>query len=229
VLWIGLDDTDMPGTPGTGRIARELATWLAEQFPVFGVTRHQLLQHPQIPMTSKNSAAAIHLQADGRMSLEELATAVTARVRQNAAPGSDPGLCLAREVPDPVVAFGRRAKQTVLSTGEAWALVPPSGLILRELGGSGRGVIGALAAVGLAASGNDGRFNLCGQTRELAGIVPAAAILAAGVTRICAVGGEIITDGLVDTRGKLRPSLVEGLPILWVEREGERWVAVRRD
>jgi len=229
VLWIGLDDTDMPGTPGTGRIARELAAWLAGQFPIFGVTRHQLLQDPQIPMTSKNSAAVIHLQANGRVGLEDLATAVAARVCHNVALGSDPGLCLAREVPDPVVAFGRRAKQTVLSTGEAWALVPRSGLILKELGGNGGGVIGALAAVGLAASGNDGRFNLCGQMRELTGIVPAAAILAAGVTQICAVSGETITDGLVDTRGKLRPSLVEGHPTLWVKPDGGRWVAVRRD
>jgi len=49
------------------------------------------------------------------------------------------------------------------------------------------------------------------------------------VARVQAVTGEILTQGLVDTRGKLRPSLVDGRPVLWVERMNDHWVAVRRD
>ncbi|HIQ02653.1 MAG TPA: ABC transporter substrate-binding protein [Anaerolineales bacterium] len=229
MIWIGLDDTDAVGRPGTGHLARELAVWLGERFPVFGVTRHQLLQDPRVPMTAKNSAVAIHLQVDGAKGLADLAGVVAWWVGTRVAPGSDPGLCLAQEVPEPVVAFGQRAKGALVTQEEAWGLAARAGLILQGIGGNGGGVIGALAAVGLAASGSDGRFTLCGRLRELRGVQPISALLAAGVARVQAVTGEPLADGWVDTGGKLRPSLVGGLPVLWVERQGDRWMAVRRD
>ena len=228
MIWIGLDDTDAPGSPGTGRLAREIAARLGERFPLFGVTRHQLLQDPRVPMTANNSAAAIHLEADGLADPEGLARLVAGWVAERAAPGSDPGLCLAWEVPGPVVAFGQRAKEALVGLEEARALAARLGLLLWSLGGDGGGAIGALAAVGLAASGGDGRFILRGRLRELRGLQPVSALLAAGAAHVWTTSGKPLTDGLVDTQGKLRPSLVHGEPVLWVERQDGRWVAVRR-
>jgi len=229
VLWIGLDDTDVSGSPGTGHLARDLAAWLGERFPVLGVTRHQLLQDPRVPMTSKNSAMAIHLRVEGPIGLEGLGRVVARWAQASIAPGSNPGLCLAQGVPEAVISFGRRAKETLVTQREARALADRAGLVLWGLGGSGGGVIGSLAAVGLAASGNDGRFTLYGRLRELKGLQPVSVLLAAGVARVQAVTGEVLTAGVVDTGGKLRPSLVDGLPVLWVERRDGCWVAVRRN
>jgi hypothetical protein len=41
ILYIGLDDTDILDSPGTGRLARDIAAGLAERWPVMGITRHQ--------------------------------------------------------------------------------------------------------------------------------------------------------------------------------------------
>ncbi len=58
---LAIDDTDNAESIGTGRLARMLAAHLEEAnlFAEPGVTRHQLLVHPDIPYTSHNSAACI--------------------------------------------------------------------------------------------------------------------------------------------------------------------------
>ena len=227
MIWIGLDDTDVPGSPGTGHLARNLAIWLGDRFPLFGVTRHQLLQDPRVPMTSKNSAAVVHLQADGPVN--GLIDEVVRWMAERAAPESEPGVCLAWAVPEDVIAFGRRAQREIVTREEALALAEAGGLILRDVRKDGDGVIGALAAVGLAATGNDGRFVLYRRLRDLKGLVSVDSLLKEGVARVRAVTGEVLTQGLVDTRDKLRPSLIDGQPVLWVEPAGDHWIAVRKD
>jgi hypothetical protein len=102
-------------------------------------------------------------------------------------------------------------------------------LILRALGGDGGGIIGALAAVGLAATGNDGRFIWVGSVRDVRGVQPVAAIMAAGVAAVQTLEGEVVGSGLVETGDKLRPSLIGGQAVLLVEPANRRWRAVRRD
>lgn len=232
-LWIGVDDTDAIGARGTGSRARELAYMLQERFSVYGVTRHQLKRDPRIPMTAKNSAAAIHLVLDGRpVDLTRLANALAVHVQRIAAAGSDPGLCVAPRVPPTVVAFGRRAKAEIVTQRDARALAAREGLILHGLGGDQDGVIGALAAVGLAASGNDGRFILFDAVREVQGLQPVARILSAGVTRVQTLAGEPLHAGWIDVGKGLRPAMVDGQPVLYVQacdRENDRWIAIRRD
>jgi len=229
MLWIGLDDTDMEGTLGTGRHARNLAHWLLERYPVLGVTRHQLLFDARVPMTAKNSAAAVHIQLEQVVDLEALAEEIVARFQALFPEGSDPGLCLGQRVSAGIMAFGQRTKQTLVTQEEARALAAQGGLLLRGLGGTEGGVIGALAAVGLAASGNDGRFNFCGCARDLMGMQPVAAILASGIAEVRTEGGDVVPEGLVDTQDKLRPSLIGGRPVLLVERQDGHWLAIRRD
>jgi hypothetical protein len=78
------------------------------------------------------------------------------------APGSDPGLCIV--VPERVLmpgwlmSFAFMAKNVVLTKDEAYELAGALGIHLSEHGGTGDGVIGAMAGAGLRFSGNDGRF-----------------------------------------------------------------------
>jgi hypothetical protein len=232
-LLISLDDTDNQDSPGTGHLARDIAAILADRFPLLGVTRHQLLDDPRVPMTAKNSANVIHLQVNflpaSRADLSPLADEVAALMAARFQPGSDPGLCLAVAPPPAIAEFGRRTQTELVTAGEAARLADRHHLILRPLGGDGGGIIGALAAVGLASTGNDGRFNWVGQVRELRGVQPVAAILAAGVAQVRSVEGEVLTSGEIETGDKARAALIDGRPVLLVDWIDGQWRAVRRD
>jgi hypothetical protein len=184
---------------------------------VLGVTRHQLLIDPRVPCTAKNSGAAILLGPNGRFVPDALIDRIQALMREHFNPGSDPGLCIAPHVPEDIRAFGRRAQQNLVTQSEARALAAAHSIPLQGLGGTEDGVIGALAAVGLAASGDDGRYVMVGRSRELSGPQPVAAVLAAGIADVRTLDGRPVTGGLVLT-DKLRPARRGALPIAFVER-----------
>jgi hypothetical protein len=228
MLLIGLDDTDNLDSPGTGHLAREIATALAADYSLLGVTRHQLLVDPRVPATKNNSCAAVALDVDGAADPAVLLKQVRALMRDAFQPGSDPGLCVAQRVPPAVTAFGRRAQRQLVTQDEARALAASSGIALLGLGGDEGGVIGALAAVGLAASGEDGRYVLVGRSRELTGLQPVSALLAAGVVAVQTAHGRQVTDGLVQV-DKLRPARRGGQPIAIVEWAGDHWRPLKLD
>ena len=142
--------------------------------------------------------------------------------------GSDPGLCVAQHVPVEVVAFGQRAQREVLTRQEATVLAAGHWIALMGLGGDEGGVIGALAAVGLAATGQDGRYVLEGRSRELRGLQPIDVLMAPGITAVQTLEGCAVTAGLVQS-DKLRPARRSGRCILVVERAGEYWMPVKLD
>jgi hypothetical protein len=107
-------------------------------------------------------------------------------------------------------------------------LAAAHGIRLLGLGGTQDGVIGALAAVGLAASGNDGRYVLVGRSRELSGLQPVASVVGAGITEVRTLDGQTVTDGLVQT-DKLRPARRDNRSILFVERVGDQWLPLKLD
>ena len=174
-----IDDTDSPESRGTGELATELAAaietrgWGRSSF----VSRHQLLVHPAIPYTSHNSAMCFGALLDAGCLSRFVEHAARFLVRE-AASGSDPGLCIVRseQLPQPgrLIAFGQAAKREVLTKQQAFALAGELGVHLAELGGSGAGVIGALAGAGLRLSGCDGRlrgelhFNAAGEVLSVA-------------------------------------------------------------
>ena len=206
MIYIGLDDTDIVDWErGTGKLARQMVDDLWRFGDLFGISRHQLLVDPRVPMTKRNSAACIHLQ--GEADLEELGSFASDYVRAASPDGSDPGVCVARHVAAAVTAYGRRAQTELVRQQEARQLAAEHGLFLRGLGGTEDGVIGALSAVGLGASGQDGRFILVGTIRELDGVQPITAVLTSGITAVLDVAGHPITEGLIHTGGKLRPAL----------------------
>jgi tRNA(Ile2) C34 agmatinyltransferase TiaS len=247
MLFIGLDDTDNLQSRGTGHLARQIAAALAADYAVLGVTRHQLLVDPRVPCTKNNSCAAITLEDghsggngrdDGRSHGDPAALAeataavllerVSTLMLADFQPGSDPGLCVAYTIPPAVAEFGRRTQRQLVSQAEARALAAEHGIALRGLGGDEDGVIGALAAVGLAASGQDGRYVLVGRSRELSGLQPVAALLAAGIVAVQTADGQPVTDGLVQT-DKLRPARRDSRPIAVVEWTGEHWLPLKLD
>jgi hypothetical protein len=228
MFFIGLDDTDTLESRGTGRLARQIAAALAADYPVLGVTRHQLLVDPRVPCTKNNSSAAIVLNVDGAVQPAALLERVRALMMVDYQPGSDPGLCLARAVPAAVTEFGRRAQRQLVTQEEAQALAATHAISLVGLGGDRGGVIGALAAVGLAASGEDGRYVLVGRSRELSGLQPVSALLAAGVAAVRTLDGQQVTDGLVRT-DKLRPARRGGQPVAIVEWAGDCWQPLKLD
>jgi tRNA(Ile2) C34 agmatinyltransferase TiaS len=228
MLFIGLDDTDNLESRGTGHLAREIAAALAAGYSVLGVTRHQLLVDPRVPSTRNNSCAAIALDVDGHANPAALLEQVRALMMADFQPGSDPGLCLARAVPAAVTEFGRRAQRELVGQDEARALATKHGLLLQGLGGDEGGVIGALAAVGLAATGEDGRYVLVGRSRALTGLQPVSALLAAGIVAVQTTEGEPVAEGLVQT-DKLRPARRNGQPVAVVEWAGDHWLPLKLD
>lgn len=159
-----IDDTDNLETEwGTGK----LASLLAEAMEAKGwgscehVTRHQLLVHPDIPYTSHNSCMcfAADMKPDH---INDFIGYAEDFLLKESAPGSDPGLCVAipEKITQPgwLIAFGYSAKQQILTKEDAYMLAEELDIHLSEHGGTGQGVIGALAGTGLRLSGNDGRF-----------------------------------------------------------------------
>ena len=227
MIYIGLDDTDMLDTRGTGRLARDIAAELAAEYVITAVTRHQLSSDPRVPCTHKNSSAVIHLDAPAS-TVPAVMNRIKALMLADFIPGSDPGLCVTAVVPTAITQFGRRAKEALVSQTEARELAANYGLPLIGLGGTEDGVIGALAAVGLAAGGNDGRYIVIGQVRELAGLQPVDTLLNAGVTAVQTLDGTPVTTGMVLT-DKLRPARRNGRPVAVVQWQDEYWLPLKLD
>lgn len=222
-VWIGLDDTDNDESRGTGRLARQIATDLVETGDLLGVTRHQLLVDPRVPYTSHNSSAAIHLETSDGVDLSALLDRVRRAMLADFQPGSDPGLCLASgDVPAEIVEFGRRAQAEVVTQEQARRLASAFDLRLEGLGGTQDGVIGALAAVGLAACGEDGRYLLVGTIRALTGLQPVETLLSAGVAAVKTMDGQLVQHGLV-LADKLRPARRSSVPVQYVDWQGDHW------
>jgi tRNA(Ile2) C34 agmatinyltransferase TiaS len=228
MLFLGLDDTDILDSRGTGHLARSIAGELAADHVLLGVIRHQLLRDPRVPCTKNNSSAAIVLDGDAAIDPASLLERVRRIMQDNFQPGSDPGLCLATSVPAAITDFGRRTQHELVTQAEARALASTHGLPLLGLGGDEDGVIGALAAVGLAAGGEDGRYVLVGRCRELNGLQPVQALLAAGIAAVQTLDGRPVTDGLVST-DKLRPARRGSRPIAFVEWNGDCWLPLKLD
>jgi hypothetical protein len=222
-IFVCIDDTDNIESRGTG----ELASLLAKALEKNGwgatepVTRHQMLVHPDIPYTSHNSSmcfkAAIapeHLQAFTAFAQDFLT--------RESAEGSDPGLCIVTsdglaDTQD-LIAFGCRAKQQVLTKEEAYGLARRLGIHLSEHGGTGLGIIGALAGTGLRMTGNDGRFKGKFHVDTATGIVDVAELKRqTGVAVVKSLEGQMVEDSeKVQLGDKVKAVLLDGKSTLLV-------------
>jgi hypothetical protein len=229
---IGIDDTDNLESRGTGHLVRQLAEWLAANKLCVpkGITRHQLLVHPQIPYTSHNSSACLSVETQNADDLWEASREFLLR---EAAAGSDVGLCLAEWelIIEDVQSFGRRAKIEVLTLPEAQRTASIAGIRQEGLTGTGGGVIGALAGIGLHSAGNDGRFLWLPGLRELKGKYPVADLIAKGhIERICTLDqNELSPERIVDVGEWVRPILKNGKSTLYVEEQNHEWHVLSKE
>jgi hypothetical protein len=158
-FYIGIDDTDNLETRGTGFRCRELASFLVSKGlgDVIGISRHQLLFDCRIPYTSHNSSGCLEIETDNISSVTDFAQQY---LIENGADGSDVGLCIAdaEKLSTDVLNWGLNAKKIILTKAAAENLAKENNILLEGLTGTHDGIIGALAAVGLRKSGNDGRY-----------------------------------------------------------------------
>ncbi len=163
-IYLSIDDTDNADSPGSGQLAEILSNRLKHKKLIWrstSVSRHQLHVHEDIPYTSHNSSMCFTaVTTDDR--LDDLIGYSIQFLTERSAQGSDPGLCVAvnRNSLDrsALIEFGLAAKENILSKDDAYTLAEKVGVHLSEHGGSGDGVIGALAGIGLRMQGYDGRF-----------------------------------------------------------------------
>src|SRR5664279_1069961 len=96
--YVCFDDTD---TLDCGRGTGKLGRWFLERIPEgctgWGVVRQQLLVHPDIPMTSHNSAACAVLDIPDASLVPQLIELGIGIIEEFFLEGSDPGLCVATE------------------------------------------------------------------------------------------------------------------------------------
>jgi hypothetical protein len=162
-ILVCIDDTDSLDSRGTGELADELAREVEKRSwgRCHSITRHQLFVHPDIPYTSHNSSMCFVVALRDELLGRFTDYAAEFLVRESAS-GSDPGLCVAvadcLTRPDILIEFGYRAKRSVLTMDDAYELAADMGVHLSSHGGTGQGIIGALAGVGLRLGGNDGRL-----------------------------------------------------------------------
>ena len=231
MIYISMDDTDSLESRGTGTLARTIAKELSENYPVYGVTRHQLYKHPDIPYTSHNTCAVIQVEGAGEDLVDELFGVVKDKMLADFVDGSDPGLAVAEEsqIKPSLVAFGCDAKSTILNQKKARGLASNLNIKLEGLGGTEDGVIGTMAGIGLASTQNDGRFLRIG-LEDITGSLTVEKLFDAGVDSVYTLDGRSVTEGLVSSPdGKLvKPCPVNGEVVLFVEEQDGVLKAVNR-
>lgn len=230
-VYIGIDDTDVIGSRGTGRFAREIAGELGKSCTISAVTRHQLLVHPDIPYTSHNSCAVIHVEDPKKTPAREIFTRVKDLMAADFIEGSDPGLAVAdrQQVTSGLLAYAKDAQKSVLDQDRAYALAKNSGILLEGLGGTNGGVIGALAGIGLASTGNDGRFLQKGTIRDVTGPSSCERIRAAGVDEIVSTTGLVLKDETIEIEKNVKPCCIGGRAVVLVEERDGGFYALKRD
>jgi hypothetical protein len=230
MIYVGIDDTDTLESRGTGKLARNIATELAAKYEIFGVTRHQLFVHPNIPFTSHNSCAVIHVKAPSS-AIKNIFESAKKIMLEDFIEGSDPGLAISSTdqlVPPAVMAFGQDAKTTIVTQQRALEVARHCGIRVEGLGGTNGGVIGAIAGIALASLGNDGRFLLKGKNRELTGVKSVEEIICAGIDQILTLQGDVVNEGMVKVLKNATPSFIHGRAVLFVEKTDNCLVALKR-
>lgn len=227
-ILICVDDTDQlstKGVKGTGDVAQGMADAISQNGwgETERVTRHQLLLHADIPYTSHNSSMCFTARLHEGVSLTEVIAFCSRYLEKESEPGSDPGLCVADtdalQQPELLIAFGYDAKQKVLTKEQAEKLAAGLGIHLSGHGGTGQGIIGALAGAGLRLGGNDGSFRDKHRLGE-----PGTEMSVGELCRKAGVDGAETTDGEllgqeeVIVLGKMVKSvLAHGLAVIPVE------------
>jgi tRNA(Ile2) C34 agmatinyltransferase TiaS len=223
-VYIGFDDTDVLNSDfGTGKVARRYERLLPEGCKIWGVVRQQLLMDPAIPYTSHNSSACVVVNCPDQSYVETLKNAAITHIEAMSVPGSDPGLCLVGEKDSALPtleSFGLLCTAKIVSQNDAIRAVGCAHL--SGHGGTNDGIIGAAAAVGLTASGWNGRFIEYSGLREFPEQVAVSALLQKNI-RVISLDRDACCprpEDIVNTKGWLRPRLWGNAAVLPVKPAG---------
>lgn len=230
--FVAIDDTDSINEGSTGESANQIIKLIKKNHwgSCQGLTRHQLLLHPDIAYTSHNSSMCFIANIESGC-IELLIKEAGGFLERNSAPGSDPGLCIAVEEQirdmDELISFGYEAKKRIITKEEAYELAKKLGVHLSEHGGTGLGVIGALAGVGLRMTNNDGRFQGRLELKASGTILSVREILSTSPTETVQSleGYALGKDEVVQLGDKLKTVLLNGKRVLLVyhQEESDVW------
>ncbi|MCX6677162.1 MAG: tRNA(Ile)(2)-agmatinylcytidine synthase [Methanothrix sp.] len=148
-MFIGIDDTDSE----RGLCTTYLAAVLMERLRPLGkiVGRPKLIRLNPCARykTRGNAALAFELESDRQEEVREMALKTLLELSDFSGMNTNPGLVIAPQVTTRMTAFYRRAVTEILEIKDAKTLLDEEGVWYRGFK-KGRGLIGALAAVGAA-------------------------------------------------------------------------------
>ncbi|AHV95546.1 hypothetical protein [Paenibacillus sabinae] len=227
-ILVSIDDTDnftTKGIKGTGDLAKNIARAIkANGWGTSSrITRHQLLLHEDIPYTSHNSSMCFEAEIDPQY-LQAVIDFGARHLETESEPEADPGLCVVvperLESPERLINYGYLAKREVLDKDGAYALAAELGINLSEHGGTGQGIIGAMAGAGLRLGGNDGSFKDKHKVGEPGTLLTAAELCTlAGVDGIRSLDGDVLDGEATVVLGNMVKSvLCEGRAVIPVQR-----------
>ncbi|MCL1051298.1 DNA-binding protein [Shewanella abyssi] len=236
---ICIDDTDDIGTKGTGEIAQEIVSLLVlehqktEEYndPCL-VTRHQLFVHPDIPYTSHNSAMCFRFET--HVDFATIKQICVGHLLSESAEAADPGLAILDMTSvydiNALIAFGQSAKEAVKTKRQAYELAAELAIDLTEHGGTGQGVIGALAGLGLRLSGQDGRvkgqleFEDYGDGSSELELSVADILSMSSLQAVLSDSGDVLSmDERVLLSGKVKAVYRQHMFALLVTQRGNGW------
>lgn len=237
-VYVCIDDTDNIDSIGTGTVADYIKEAIENTlgFDSSMTTRHQLFIHEDVPYTSHNSSMCFVTEVPedrGAEAIEAIKFIAAKVIVTHMAEGSDPGLCVTNEFEhdhaDVLIRYGKETKSQLKTKEEAYALAASKEIHLSEHGGTGDGIIGALAGVGLRMSGNDGEVK-GGLKDLLEGSFEAADLLKRGdVERIYNITSQVsVTSGLVHFPTRSKSVLRDGQFTLFVTEGTQGYVVVSK-
>lgn len=241
-ILVCIDDTDNLEFGSTGKLAQYFIDVLEEKGLGKGsyITRHQLYVHKDIPYTSHNSSMCFIMECK-KDEYENIIQIGIEVLLDKSEEGSDPGLCVARleDIKDMelIKEYGRRAKKEVLTKKIAYDTAKELGVHLSEHGGTGQGVVGALAGIGLRLGGNDGRIRGKLQIPSEDGYITAGEILK--LTDVEVIEGlngeEIDPDEIIKLGQKIKAVFLYNTMVLLVFKKYDKnskreiWHTIERE
>ena len=135
---------------------------------------------------------------------------------------------------EPLIRYAKECKRRLMTKEDAYAIAEEAGFFLRELGGTGDGIIGAAAGIGLRLWGFDGTMK--GKPKDLEGektYTIGELTQSRFIERVRDVdGNEVPEDGLLKLPKKSKVTLYDGVLTFIVEPvEGEpgHWQPTERE
>lgn len=219
---IGIDDTGYSDQHLTTKLMRNWLSQMVEQSLIHseGITRHQLFESEKISSSYKNRSLAFTFNTS--QSIFEIEDQLIDFIRTASSPHANPAIAILSRHSDSLhaLAFGRRCKNELLKLSDSEQYASESNVLLRGLGGNRNGMIGALAAVGLRAGGDDGIFVYINGLEYLTGDQSAGDIRNnSALQHIVDIssGEELDRDDMIKIDSYLRPKLINGDPTQYVQ------------